>query len=193
MTPQRTLRSRTVSARRVSARRVSARRVSARTIGPALALALAVSVSASACYGTFTLTKKLHTWNGQVSDSKFVQELVFLGFIILPVYSLSLLGDGLIFNTIEFWTGDNPVASRDDVRIETYAHGVRVLVPDRPALRLERIGDGTVSIWSEDQLLGHARFTEDGGLVLLDPERGRSLAFEPEQIAQLRTALEPPG
>ena len=33
----------------------------------------------SGCYGPFRLTTKLHQWNGNVSNKKFVNELVFLG------------------------------------------------------------------------------------------------------------------
>ena len=37
------------------------------------------SVAFTGCYGSFSLTSKLHNWNGQVSNAKFVNELVFLG------------------------------------------------------------------------------------------------------------------
>lgn len=67
----------------------------------------------SGCYGPFALTSKLHDWNGQVSNSKFVNELVFLGLCILPAYELCVLGDGLIFNSIEFWGGSNPIAMQE--------------------------------------------------------------------------------
>ena len=66
----------------------------------------------SGCYGPFRLTTKLHQWNGNVSNKKFVNELVFLGLCILPAYELCCLGDALIFNSIEFWGGQNPVAMK---------------------------------------------------------------------------------
>ncbi len=37
----------------------------------------------------------------------------FSPFVFIPVYGVSLFVDGLIINTIEFWTGSNPVASGD--------------------------------------------------------------------------------
>ena len=73
------------------------------------------SVAFTGCYGSFSLTSKLHNWNGQVSNvsnKKFVNELVFLGLCILPAYELCCLGDALIFNSIEFWGGQNPVAMK---------------------------------------------------------------------------------
>ena len=39
------------------------------------------SVAFTGCYGSFSLTSKLHNWNGQVSNAKFVNELVFLGYV----------------------------------------------------------------------------------------------------------------
>lgn len=64
----------------------------------------------SGCMGSFTLTKKIYRWNQQVSGDRWVNEIVFLVGLILPVYSLSLLADGVIFNSIQWWTGSNPVA-----------------------------------------------------------------------------------
>ena len=62
------------------------------------------------CYGPFNLTRKLHKWNGEVG-SKWVQEGVFLCLVILPVYSFSSLADAIIFNSIQFWTGKNPITA----------------------------------------------------------------------------------
>lgn len=86
-----------------------------KTLTKVLAVALLVASvpSLTGCYGPFRLSTKLHNWNGQVSNKKFVNELVFLGFCILPAYELCLLGDALIFNSIEFWSGNNPISMKD--------------------------------------------------------------------------------
>ena len=68
----------------------------------------------TACYGPFNLTKNVYHWNsgikgsGEVSD-KWMKEFVFFGMIVVPVYMFSALLDGFIFNSIQFWSGDNPV------------------------------------------------------------------------------------
>ena len=74
---------------------------------------LLVVITATSCYGPFRLTTKLHGWNSEVSDKKMVNELVFLGLCIIPVYEICALGDALIFNSIEFWGGNNPIAMQD--------------------------------------------------------------------------------
>jgi hypothetical protein len=71
---------------------------------------LALTVLLTGCTGPFALTKKVHNWQTSFED-KWVDEVAFLGCVILPVYSLSTLADGLIFNSVEFWTGDNPMNS----------------------------------------------------------------------------------
>ena len=77
------------------------------TVGAALLCAS--SLMFSSCIGSFALTNKLLSWNNQVG-SKFVNELVFVAFWILPVYEVSALADVLVINSIEFWSGSNPVA-----------------------------------------------------------------------------------
>lgn len=73
--------------------------------------ALCGSMLTTSCIGSFALTNKLLSWNKQI-DNKFVNELVFFVFWCpLPVYEVAALADILVINSIEFWSGDNPVAS----------------------------------------------------------------------------------
>jgi hypothetical protein len=71
---------------------------------------LTVSLSQYSCIGSFQLTNNLYSWNKNDVGGKWGQELVFLAFIIIPVYSVALLADGIVLNSIEFWTGRNPLA-----------------------------------------------------------------------------------
>jgi hypothetical protein len=75
----------------------------------ALVAALCLATLTSGCYGPFNATRNLHHWNGQVSSNKWANEGVFLLMNIIPVYGLFILGDAIIFNSVEFWTGDNPI------------------------------------------------------------------------------------
>ncbi len=75
----------------------------------ALVCALCGSMTFQSCIGSFSLTNKLLSWNNTIGN-KFVNELVFFAFWIVPVYEVSCLADVLVLNSIEFWSGDNPVA-----------------------------------------------------------------------------------
>lgn len=69
-----------------------------------------VAVAIPGCYGSFNLVRSVHRFNGEVSSEKWVDELFFLVLIIIPVYPLASLGDAIIFNSIEFWSGSNPIS-----------------------------------------------------------------------------------
>ncbi len=71
---------------------------------------LSLSLLFSSCLGSFSAFNNLKDWNQGVSDSRFVNNLIFWGLNIIPVYGLFFVGDALIFNVIEFWSGSNPIA-----------------------------------------------------------------------------------
>lgn len=77
----------------------------------AIALLISGSTLLSSCIGSFGLWNGLRNWNTGLG-SKFANEAVFLAFHIVPVYPIAYLADILVLNSIEFWSGDNPVASR---------------------------------------------------------------------------------
>lgn len=72
-------------------------------------IAIAMSLTTSSCIGSFKMYNSLMSWNKQVGN-KFVNELVFIAFWILPAYEISFLADVVVLNSIEFWSGNNPVA-----------------------------------------------------------------------------------
>lgn len=69
----------------------------------------------SSCVGSFGLFNRLNSWNNSIG-SKFVNELVFLAFNIVPVYGVAYLADALVINSIEFWSSSNPMANVGDVK-----------------------------------------------------------------------------
>jgi hypothetical protein len=73
------------------------------------ALALAACAFLPGCLGPNNAFNNLHAWNQKVTDNKWGNEAVFIGLNIIPVYGLCYLGDVLIFNSIEFWGGNNPI------------------------------------------------------------------------------------
>ena len=67
----------------------------------------------SGCYGKNACFKKLHDWNGTLGD-KWINSIVHFFLFIFGIYGICWgLIDGLVLNTIEFWTGSNPLASGD--------------------------------------------------------------------------------
>lgn len=83
----------------------------------ALALTLAGSVTFTSCIGSFSLSNKVLSWNNSVS-SKWVNELIFFAMWFIPVYEICMFADVILFNSIEFWTGNNPIAAGDVKQVE---------------------------------------------------------------------------
>lgn len=65
------------------------------------------------CYGKNACFEKLHQWNGTLGN-KWLNSIVHFILNIFGVYWICLgLVDGLVLNTVEFWTGSNPLAAGD--------------------------------------------------------------------------------
>ncbi len=78
-----------------------------------MSLMLASTLMFTSCLGSFHAVTGLKNWNDGVSNNKFINNLVFWGLNIVPVYGLFALGDVIVFNLIEFWSGSNPLAMND--------------------------------------------------------------------------------
>jgi hypothetical protein len=108
----------------------------------------------TACYGPFNLTRSVYHWNSNIKGSsevneKWMKEFVFFGMIIIPVYMFSSLLDAFIFNSIQFWTGGNPIKAND-------AEG-------NGATRVVRLGGITVTMAESDR--GTTVTYEQDGIV----------------------------
>jgi len=152
-----------------------------------LATTVAGSVLFSSCIGSFNLTNKLLTWNKGI-DSKFVNELVFIAFHIVPVYEIAVLADILVINSIEFWSGNNPVEMSTIQTIET-ENGVYLVETKADGYSIQKEGeaqtvefvfDEVENSWSLE-LNGDSRkllrYTENDEVVMYLPD-GQEMTVE---------------
>ena len=79
------------------------------------AIFLSGTILFSSCVGSFGLFNRISSWNQSIG-TKFVNELVFLALNVVPVYGVAYLADALVINSIEFWSGTNPMANVGDVK-----------------------------------------------------------------------------
>lgn len=111
----------------------------------------------SSCIGSFSLHSKLVNWNQGISN-KFVNELVFLAFNIIPVYGVCYVADALVINSIEFWSGSNPIASIGDIKkvqgengnylVETLENGYSITKEGDATASMELIYDKKQNTWN---------------------------------------------
>ncbi len=69
----------------------------------------------SGCMGRGALMSKVVRWNLETAESRWGREGVFLGLWITLVYPVCFILDLLIFNSIEFWTGENSINGKSPV------------------------------------------------------------------------------
>ena len=81
--------------------------------------ALATCLTGTSCIGPNHAYNSLASWNSELTDSKYLNELVFLGLNWVPAYPLCLMGDYIIFNSVEFWTGENPIDAPKDFKAQS--------------------------------------------------------------------------
>lgn len=91
------------------------------------AMLLTATILFSSCIGSFRLTNNIKDWNEGLGD-KFVNELVFIALHIVPIYEIAIFIDGVVLNSIEFWTGENVVAEPGETKIVKNSQGQDVQV-----------------------------------------------------------------
>ena len=72
------------------------------------AIFMTAALLTSSCVGSFSLFNRVAKWNMRATNCKFLNEIIFI--IISPAYAVCSLADVVVFNSIEFWTGSNPMA-----------------------------------------------------------------------------------
>jgi hypothetical protein len=158
-----------------------------------LAIALAAATPLSACFGRFALTQAIYDFNKDgLSDNFVLQELVFLGLVILQVYTIGAFIDAILLNPIEIFTGTNPIAGgpvTGESRVVDLGDGDTLTVTQgADGLHLQRTRggvtegfvltngrDGMVLTDGEGEVMATTRRLNDGGFEVLDGN-GRLLA-----------------
>lgn len=135
-------------------------------------LVASMAIMSVGCYGSFSLTKKVYNWNGSM-EGKWVQELVFLVLNIVPVYGVAAWIDVVILNSIEFWTGNNPMASTitsDDgttVAFNSEQKTMTISYAGKSFVVAKENGKALVKD-AEGNILATMESTADGGMVMKD-------------------------
>lgn len=76
----------------------------------------ATALLGASCVGPYNAFNSVSSWNSRATDNKFLNELIYIGLYIVPVYQLAAFGDAVIFNSIEFWGGENPISKPQEFK-----------------------------------------------------------------------------
>jgi hypothetical protein len=122
-------------------------------------------ITAFGCYGSFQLTNKVYKFNGTLG-SKWVNELGFLVMVIVPVYGVAAAVDGIVLNSIEFWTGKNPMTANNETRTISLPQGSMALNSQDNSYTFKQMIDGKeqfVQVVTEN---GVTTATNEAGTIL---------------------------
>jgi hypothetical protein len=75
-------------------------------------LTVGLGLGSTSCLGPDAAYASVKQWNADLSDKDWVNEVVYIGLNIIPVYPIVLFGDIVIFNTIRYWSGESTINDR---------------------------------------------------------------------------------
>ena len=152
---------------------------------------VAASILFSSCIGSFQLTSKVKNFNDGIG-SKWVNELVFLAFCIVPVYELSALADVLVLNSIEFWTGKKSLADAGETKTIKNSKGQDIEV--KSLKNGYALSDGTNSmnlVFNEKEQIWSAEFQDQvTNLIKLVDENNAQLFLKNGEVMDITLIAE---
>lgn len=121
----------------------------------ALLLACSAPTLTSCFVGSFSCLNKMWAWNTNLTGNKYVNAI--LSYVLSPFEMLiGGLLDPLVFNTIEFWTGSNPLAATQMIQGENGmlyavapdANGGYIVTCQQTGQQMQYLFDQETRTWS---------------------------------------------
>ena len=136
---------------------------------------LAGSFLFSSCIGSFSLFNQYAAWQKDMTSNKFINAIV--GFFLMPIVGgVTLFIDAVVLNTIEFWTGNNPVGTASTQHVKgTDGHEY--------AIRTLKNGYKITSDTGEVTLLSHNKKT-DAWYISQNGEKKELIRFNADGTIQ---------
>ena len=163
-----------------------------------IALLCATTLLTSSCIGSFGLFNKMVRWEGQITNSKVANEIIFV--LLTPVNAVCGVADFFVINAIEFWSGSNPISKNEGktqnvlgedgklYAVKTIKNGYEVTSPD--GKKVKYIHDAKTNSWS---LVQNGKQTEifhynsDGTIETLI--NGHAMRFTQDEAGLMKARL----
>ena len=159
-----------------------------------------LAFAATGCTGSFNLTKKVYNFHRSQSD-KWSDELCFLLVTLLPIYGFATFADAIVFNSIEFWTGSNPVVYNPNGQTKTVQRGKdEVLMSYNPGtdevsfsakngaspIVLERTGQMVIAKDKKGNVLFTSVKNDSGDVAVYDKNQNLVKNYSSQDILAMR-------
>ena len=99
------------------------------------------------CMGHSALTSKVVRWNLETVDSRWGREGVFLGLWVTLVYPVCFILDLFIFNSIEFWSGENAINGKSPVVDMPKEQVLKLGINGIDRARVERLSETKANLY----------------------------------------------
>ena len=156
------------------------------------------------CTGSFQLTNTVYDFHRD--QSKWVDEILFLALIIVPVYEVSMFVDGLVLNSIEFWTGKKllrvsidpnnnhlMVLNGSDVSVVYYKADNSYIIQTEnaisPRFKVQQDEESIMILDTHNNFIYRALKIKQGGLQIYDAFGDQILHIAPETISSVESTL----
>ncbi|MGF1694142.1 DUF3332 domain-containing protein [Vibrio lamellibrachiae] len=128
------------------------------------------------CVGSNAVTGKLMEFNVKAVDNRYARG--GLNMLLAPAYGITVAADYIVFNSLEFWTGKNPINKKPhifDSKVGTYIEINDQLdksLTEAPLDPLAKrvIGHGEMKVIDENQIAIELTY-DDGSRATLTGER----------------------
>ena len=166
----------------------------------AVVVLLAGSLVCSSCIGSYRLFNKYEKWQCHMTSNKYVNGIVglLIEWIVAPV---CLLVDTVVLNTIEFWSGNNPMQAGTKTTVKGqdgryYAvtvlkNGYEVKAPTgEVTLFIHNDSDDSWSMQQNGKVVDLFRFNADG-TIEANLQNGQTLTVSKDEagLNQVREAV----
>ena len=112
-------------------------------IKSALVMGLCFSFLTMGCIGQMGLSGKVRQFNLETTEDRWGREILFVILMVIPVYGFASMLDIIVFNSIEFWTGKNPIDGKPSV---TPVAAVRTFEADGTSISMTLREDQSIDV-----------------------------------------------
>jgi hypothetical protein len=95
----------------------------------------------SGCVGSNAVTGHLMVFNVKAVDNRYARG--GLNMLMAPAYALTVAADAIVFNSVEFWSGKNPINGKPHI---VYSNG------EKATLRGEKSGE-TITFYMDGEFV----------------------------------------
>ena len=142
-----------------------------------------VAASLSGCIGSNAVTGYLMKFNLQAVDNRYARGGI--NFALSPVYAITIAADYIVINSIEFWTGKNPLNGKPhifDSKVDTMINindGLSPSLRTAPVapISMRNIETGTMQAIDENTIQMDITYTNGDKAVIMGMRDGENVSY----------------